>query len=376
MRKFTWFLALIALLIVALPSVSAQDATPEVTPEATMEMTAEATMEAMPATGETIGDLVIGAAGDSPAQFTSLLAAVQAADPLVLETLTDPDAEITVFAPSDAAFAALQDFMGEEGFNQIMESPEVLANILTFHVVPGIYTTQDLMDALDANEGQTVTLPTLNGQHIDLSGSTSGNILIDGAPLNLDMADVTASNGVIHVIEAVIFPDDRTIDQVIVDMAGNEDTPEFTTLLSALSTADPAVLETLSDPDVSLTLFAPTDAAFEALGEDTLNTVLQDQQTLTNVLLYHVVNGRIYADDLAAQLSGEMMDDAATPTWVAGMTDDGGLQVVTSDSNGDTVTITSTDEGLFINDAQIVTRDIDATNGVIHVIDAVLMPGE
>lgn len=362
MRKLSLLLTLIALALLAGMPLSAQE---EATPEVTPEMTAEA----LPGGSMTIGELVIGAAGDVPAQFTGLLAAIEAADPTGLEALTSPATQVTVFAPSDAAFADWQEFVGEE-FSQVMASPAVLTNILTFHIVPGVYTVDDLTGLLDVNEGRTVTLPTLNGQYIDISGSTGGSILINGAPLNMDMANISASNGIVHVIDAVVFPDDRTIDQIIVEMAGDEETPEFTTLLSALSAANPAVLEALADPDAELTLFAPTDTAFALLDADTLNDILQDQQTLTSVLLYHVVNGRIYAADFSAQLNS-----GTAPAWSAGLAEDGSLQIITAHPDAATATLT-TEGGTFINGAQVVLTNIDAVNGVIHVIDAVLMPGQ
>lgn len=156
-----------------------------------------------------------------------------------------------------------------------------------------------------------------------------------------------------------VAQDEQTIAEIVVASTEAE-TPEFTTLLAAVSAADPAVLEALSDPEAELTVFAPTDAAFaalaEALGEEAFNGVLADQEQLTNILLYHVVEGVFSSTDVAAALA-EMMD-GVTLTML----------------NGDDATITMTEEGIFINDAQIIMTDIDAANGVIHVIDAVILP--
>jgi uncharacterized surface protein with fasciclin (FAS1) repeats len=150
-----------------------------------------------------------------------------------------------------------------------------------------------------------------------------------------------------------------TIAEIVVASTEAE-TPEFTTLLAAVSAADPAVLEALSAPDAELTVFAPTDAAFaalaEALGEEAFNGVLANQEQLTKILLFHVVEGIYTSSDVRAALA-EMMD-GVTLTML----------------NGDDATITATDEGIFINDAQIILTDIDAANGVIHVIDAVILP--
>ncbi len=364
MRKSLWVLLVAVLAVFAITPALAQD--------------------------QTIADIVVSSAtGDTP-QFTTLLAAVQAADPSVLETLSDPDQQLTVFAPTDEAFAQLSEFLGAEQFDAILAAPATLSSILTFHVVPGVYTADDVQTALDVNEGQTVTLPTLNGQYLDISGATSGNILINGAPLNMEMVDIQASNGVIHVIDAVITPDDRTIADILVESAGAE-TPEFSTLLAAAQTADPSVLETLANPDATLTVFAPTDAAFNALGDETLAAVLADPAVLTNVLLYHVVpDDAYYSGDLNAELWRDIREMEAaetTPEATAEATmeatDDmtmgvwGARSMQLTTAQGAPLTITlGEDRRVTINGASFVVTDIDAVNGVIHVIDAVLLPPE
>lgn len=328
----------------------------------------------------TIADIVVASATGEPAEFSTLLTAVQAADPVVLEVLSDPEQELTVFAPTDAAFAELAEFLGDD-FNAILADPAVLTSILTFHVVPGIYISADVVGALDANEGQTISLPTVNGQYIDISGTVEGGIMIDGAPLNLQMVDIEASNGIIHVIDAVITPDDRTIADIVVEFAGGE-TPEFSLLLAAVQAADPAVLETLSNPDATLTVFAPTDAAFAALGEDTLNAVLADQEMLTNILLYHVVADGVYHSGAVADaLMGDMedMDEMADPeaTEEAMMEEEMmepmSLELTTAQGSPFTVTLLE-DGSIMVNEANVIITDVDAANGVIHVIDAVILP--
>src|SRR5690606_34646019 len=99
-----------------------------------------------------------------------------------------------------------------------------------------------------------------------------------------------------------IVPETRTIAELVVEAASMEEAAEFTTLLAAVQAADPAVLEALSDPEAELTVFAPTDAAFEALGEDTINAVLADQALLSSILLYHVVDGTLGSADVVAAL--------------------------------------------------------------------------
>ncbi|HYO89484.1 MAG TPA: fasciclin domain-containing protein, partial [Candidatus Limnocylindrales bacterium] len=303
---------------------------------------------------QTIADIVVASATADVPEFSTLLTAVQAADPGVLAALSDPEAALTVFAPTDAAFAALAESLGEEAFAAVLADPAALTSILLFHVVDGRVGSADVVAALEANEG-AFAVPSLNGQYIDIS-EDMGVIYIDGAPLNLEMVDIEASNGVIHVIDAVMLPESRTIAEIVVDSAAAE-APEFATLLAAVSAADPAVLETLSDPEAELTVFAPTDAAFaalaEAVGEEAFNGILADTEGLTGILLYHVVPGVVHSGDLVTLL----------------VDNDGTVTVATA--QGADVTFTVTDEGVFINDAQIISTDIDAANGVIHVIDAV-----
>ncbi|MBN8591464.1 MAG: fasciclin domain-containing protein [Anaerolineae bacterium] len=318
---------------------------------------------------QTIADIVVASAGAETPEFATLLAAVSAADPAVLEALSNPEAELTVFAPTDAAFAALAEALGEEAFAGVLADTEALTGILTFHVVSGKVMSADVVGLLEASkEGMmeegamgSVSVQSLNGQFIDIAESDMG-ITVNGANLNLEMVDIEASNGVIHVIDAVILPESRTIAEIVVESAGAE-TPEFATLLAAVSAADPAVLELLSDPEAELTVFAPTDAAFAAVGEETLGAVLADQALLTSILQYHVMVGKIYSTDVATvveeNMEAVMGDGVELPTALEGVS----------------VVLTANEEGqLFLNESQIVVTDVDAANGVIHVIDAVLLP--
>ncbi|MDZ4764269.1 MAG: fasciclin domain-containing protein [Chloroflexota bacterium] len=304
----------------------------------------------------TIADIVVASAAADAPEFATLLVAVQAADPAVLEALANPELSLTVFAPTDAAFAALAEALGEEAFAAVLADPAALTDILLFHVLDGAAMSTDVVAALEAGDG-AAAFPTLNGQYIDVATTEEGGITVNGANLNLEMVDIMASNGIIHVIDAVILPESRTIAEIVVASSSMMDTPEFTLLLAAVGAADPSVLEALSDPEAELTVFAPTDAAFTALGEDTLNAVLADPALLSSILLYHVVPGVIHSDDLVG-----MLTDAENMT----------LEVQTA--QGSTVTFMANDDGVFINDAQIVVTNVDAANGVIHVIDAVILP--
>ena len=174
------------------------------------------------------------------------------------------------------------------------------------------------------------------------------------------ITDIEASNGIIHVIDAVILPPSIVEAAVEEQMAEEEmmdaksiveiaiEDGRFTTLVVALEAA--GLVETLSG-EGQFTVFAPVDDAFAALPEGTVESLLEDPQgALTNVLLYHVVDGAVPAETVVTL--------EAAPT----------LQ-------GTDVTISVVDGEVFLNDTvKVIITDIEASNGVIHVIDAVLLP--
>jgi basic membrane lipoprotein Med (substrate-binding protein (PBP1-ABC) superfamily) len=169
----------------------------------------------------------------------------------------------------------------------------------------------------------------------------SGEIETGVDPVTGELLDASASS---------MDMSNMTIAEIVVASTSAE-TPEFTVLLAAVAAADPSILEALSNPDAELTVFAPTDAAFmaalEALGMDAA-TALADTELLNSVLTYHVVEGAVMSGDLSTMM---------VPTL-----------------NGAELSITVSDSGVMVNDANVVTADIVASNGVIHVIDAVLLP--
>ncbi|RMG90160.1 MAG: fasciclin domain-containing protein [Chloroflexi bacterium] len=305
----------------------------------------------------TIADIVVASAtAEEGAEFTTLLAAVQAADEAVLEALSDPEAELTVFAPTDEAFAALIEALGEEAFNDILADTETLTNILLYHVVPGVVMAEDVVGLEDGTMVDTL----LDDNFITVTFDDDGNVFINDA--QVIVTDIEAANGVIHVIDAVLVPSEDTayptIADIVVTSATAEEGAEFTTLLAAVQAADEAVLEALSDPDAELTVFAPTDEAFaaliDALGEEAFNDILADSETLTNILLYHVVPGVVMAEDVVM-----LENETAVDTLL----------------EGDPIIVTFDDDGnVFVDGAQVIVTDIKAANGVIHVIDAVIVP--
>lgn len=144
----------------------------------------------------TIADVV---AGDE--NFSTLFAAVSAASPEILETLSNPEAQLTVFAPTNAAFEALPDFV----IAYVLGNTELLDAVLLYHVVDGAVMSADLLGMLDENG--MVVVPSLEGS--DLTVSVDVNALtakIDNANIDMTMIDIPASNGVIHVIDSVLVP--------------------------------------------------------------------------------------------------------------------------------------------------------------------------
>jgi transforming growth factor-beta-induced protein len=309
----------------------------------------------------TIAEIVVAASEAETPEFTTLLAAVGLADPAVLEALANPEAELTVFAPTDAAFAVLAEELGDEAFAAVLEDTALLTEILLYHVIDGAVYSADVVTLLGENEGVLPAL-TLNGQFFDIAATVDDmgavnleeGITVAEANLVLEMVDIEASNGVIHVIDAVILPEVRTIAEIVVESAEAE-TPEFTTLLAAVGAADPAVLELLSDPEAELTVFAPTDEAFAALGEEALSAVVADTELLTAILSYHVYSGRVFSFQIPDLLDEEGM-----------------VEVEMAD--GSAAWISVSEEGVYINEAMVLVTDVQASNGVIHVIDAVIMP--
>jgi uncharacterized surface protein with fasciclin (FAS1) repeats len=321
---------------------------------------------------KTIAEIVVASASAETPEFSTLLTAVQAADPSVLEALSNTEASLTVFAPTDAAFNALLAALGDQAFGEILANTELLTSILLFHVADGAITSDLVVSTLGMTGGMA-TLETLNGQYIDMVQDEAGNITINGA--NLVATDVMASNGVIHVIDAVILPEDRDLPTLVTDFASAE-TPEFSTLLTAVSAA--GLVDVLADDEAFFTVFAPTDAAFAAVPADLLNAALADTELLTSVLTYHVVAGKVGTGDLGRlleQFGNDMIEDA--PEWFVGFTDEGGIEIATVNGASIVVFISLTEDGMLsakVNDANIVMTDVDATNGLVHVIDAVILP--
>lgn len=257
--------------------------------------------------------------------FKTLAAALAAAD--LVEAVKGPG-PFTVFAPTDEAFAKLP-----KGTVETLLKPEnkaKLAAILTYHVVPGKVMAKDVVNVKGAK--------SLNGQRIDVTVA-GGNVSVDGA--KVVKTDIACSNGVIHVIDSVILPADGNIPTVA-EKAGT-----FKTLLAAAKAA--GLVDALSG-DKALTVFAPTDEAFAALPKGTVEDLLkpENKDKLASILKYHVVEGRVYSEDVVATKAAKTLQ-------------------------GGSITV-SLKDGVYVDSAKVLKTDIDASNGVIHVINKVLLP--
>ncbi len=271
-------------------------------------------------------------------RFTTLVTAIQAAG--LVETLRG-EGPFTVFAPTDDAFAALP--AGTLDNLLLPENKQQLADILLYHVVPGKVMAADVA-GLDGKMADTA----LEGKQIGIKVDMSNVYLNEN--VKVIVTDIEASNGVIHVVDAVLLPpsDEAAMDKKdIVDTAIADG--RFTTLGAALQAAE--LVDTLKG-EGPFTVFAPTDDAFAALPTGTLDSLLlpENKQNLTDILLYHVVSGRVMAADVVGLTSA--------PTVL-----------------GKDITIKVQDGNVYLNDTvQVIITDIETSNGVIHVIDTVLLP--
>jgi len=272
-----------------------------------------------PVVETTITDIVVNST-----DHETLEAAVIAAD--LAGTLAG-EGPFTLFAPTDAAFEALP----EGTVESLLQDPSgALTDILLYHVASGTALSTDLSDGL--------VVATVNGKNVTVTINNDGVFINDA---QVTVADIIADNGVVHVIDAVLLPPTVTVTDVVVN------SPVHETLEAAVIAADLAGTLAGEGP---FTLFAPTDDAFAALPAGTVESLLQDPSgTLTDILLYHVASGTALSTDLS--------DGIMVPTL-----------------NGNSVTVTINDNGVFINDAQVTVADIVTDNGVVHVIDAVLLP--
>ena len=279
------------------------------------------------------GNVVQVAQSDS--RFSVLVEAVQAAG--LTDTLTAPG-PYTVFAPTNDAFSAL---LGELGVtkDQLLANKPLLTAVLKYHVVAG----QVPSSAVPLGKA----LNPVGGGFFKIDKVGTSLVITDGRnrTSKIVQADIAASNGVIHAIDKVLLPADKTIVQTAIA------NPDFSILVEAVIAA--GLVDTLNAPG-PYTVFAPTNAAFASLLTElgvTKAQLLANTALLTKVLTYHVVPGLVLKVDVPIN----------TP-----------IKTV----EGETLTVGPT---LAITDqrgrqSNIVATDVLASNGVIHVLDEVILP--
>ncbi|RIV21591.1 fasciclin domain-containing protein [Fibrisoma montanum] len=278
------------------------------------------------------------------AQFTLLNAALARAG---LDATLRQAGPFTVFAPTDDAFRAA-------GFANVAAvtaaDQNTLRNILLYHVVGGS------VPASAINTGQTAQPTSLSANgtvYISKAASTSGTstgVSVNGA--RVVQADVAASNGVIHVIDKVLLPPTGSILAVV-----QADT-SLSLLTAAALRGGTAVTGALSNTATALTVFAPTNAAFRATSFSSVAAITAaPEAALANILTYHVI-------PLARAYSPTLTNGAVVTTFQTG--------TVTVGVSSTAVTVTGRGNGG--NPSRVTTADINATNGVVHKIDRVLLP--
>ncbi len=292
-------------------------------------------------------DQTIAEIATATADLSILVDALERA-PDLLAAASDETADLTVFAPTNAAFASLLTTLSEatgNTYDGLEDIPDyVLERVLTYHILAASKTAAEL----EASE------TTLEGSALAINAS-SGVIINENVNVVGDMADIAASNGVVHVIDAVLVP------PFIADALGTVLAPalfdmesRFTTLIMAVETA--GLAGALTNPEATLTVFAPTNDAFNAYIESAGLSgaeALLAAENLGEILQYHVLGTTVASTDIAA---GSSM----VPTLLEGSS-------IYISNNGD--------EGIYLNgEAQVIAPDLSTDNGVVHAIDAMLVP--
>jgi len=264
------------------------------------------------------------------ARFSILVEALAKAN---LVSALEGNGPFTVFAPTNDAFTALFSQLGVSGIADL--DAATLTPILLNHVVAGQVKSSDISTGYAA----TLNASGPNGTNVKVFINKGSNVMVDASKVII--ADVMASNGVIHAIDKVILP------ASVVGHAINN--PNFSILVEAVVKANLVGALSAAGP---FTVFAPTNDAFtklfNTLGVSGISALTADQ--LTPILLYHVVSGNVLSTQVAT---------GSVPTL----------------KDGSNLNLTVGTMGVTINtNVKVIATDVQGSNGVIHVIDAVLLP--
>lgn len=267
--------------------------------------------------------------------FETLTAALKATG---LDSVLDDESKtFTVFAPTDDAFALL----GESTINELLAQPEQLSSILTYHVLEGKVNAEAALSSVGT------TVATVNGSKLALS--------TNGSSLQINTAtvvttDLMTDNGIIHVIDAVLLPPAASEPATDSLLETARAAGQFTVLLDLLAAT--GLDAVLADESAQFTVFAPTDDAFAKIDAATLKVLSNNPDTLKSILLQHVLPSAV--DSITAMSLAGKSADTANQTTIP-------------------VNINTDSDSLMVGNAKVVSADIQARNGVIHVIDAVII---
>ncbi len=285
-------------------------------------------------------------AGDK--RFSTLVSAIEAAG--LTDTLRN-EKEVTVFAPTNDAFSALD----KNVLAALLADPTGLSQVLLYHVVPGITASADITNG---------DVETAQGAPITLAVDDAGAITANGA--NVVEADLSAYNGVIHAIDQVLSP---PVDGEAAAAAAGETATEAPAAAAPAEMPATVADAVAADPDLStlvdaikaaglgdalagagpFTVFAPNNAAFAALSKADLDALLADPKQLSAVLQYHVLSSALPSGDITDGMNATALD-------------------------GNPLTFSVKPDGVYVDSAKVITPDIETGNGVVHVIDSVLLP--
>jgi uncharacterized surface protein with fasciclin (FAS1) repeats len=295
---------------------------------AAMLVVAVGVASASPAKTTAMSDKNIVETAIAAGQFNTLAALVTKAG--LADTLAT-GGPFTVFAPTDEAFAKVP----QATLDALAANPDLLKSVLLYHVVPGTVTAADVVKLSSAK--------TLEGRSVEIKVA-DGTVYVDQAKVTVP--DVMASNGVIHVIDSVLIPKAATTrpSKNIVQTAIAAG--QFKTLVSLVKKAGLAGALQGKGP---FTVFAPTDAAFATVPKSTLAALAKDKAKLKAVLLYHVAKGKVASGKVVKLKSVKTLQGGAVPIKVTG-------------------------SKVYVGGARVVKADVLASNGVIHVINKVLIP--
>jgi len=273
---------------------------------------------------------------EKTADLSTLVTALNAAN--LVSALEGPG-PFTVFAPTNEAFAKLP----AKFLEYLLNNTDLLTQVLLFHVVSG--------KALSTNLYDNEVLSTLNSRNNLTVGIDNSGVYLNPPhpfePAKVITANVLASNGVVHIVDTVLIPH---LLENIVKLA--EQVPELSTLVKAVVVAN--LTSVLSGPG-PFTVLAPLNQAFTNLPAGVLDNLLKHPDQLAKVLTYHVISGAVFSKDLS---------DGQVITTVNGQS------ITCNIDNDGSVTFTGTANST----GTVVKADIEASNGVVHIIDGVLIP--